>query len=53
MSKSTHHILCISGGKDPTAQALYRRDRVSESEHYIAFLALHCCFLGKLSLRED
>jgi hypothetical protein len=53
MSKTTRHILCMSGGKDPTAQALYRRDRVSESEDHIALLALHCCFLGKLSLRED
>jgi hypothetical protein len=53
MSKPTRHILCMYGGKDPTAQALYRRDRVSEAEHRIAFLAFHCCRRKKMSLRED
>jgi hypothetical protein len=33
MSKQTRHILCMSGGKDSTALALYMRDRVSEMEY--------------------
>jgi 3'-phosphoadenosine 5'-phosphosulfate sulfotransferase (PAPS reductase)/FAD synthetase len=33
MSKPARHILCMSGGKDSTALALYMRDRVSEMEY--------------------
>lgn len=33
MSESTRHILCMSGGKDSTALALYMRDRVPEMEY--------------------
>lgn len=33
MSKSPRHILCMSGGKDSTALALYMRDRVPEMEY--------------------
>ena len=29
----TRHILCMSGGKDSTALALYMRDRVPEMEY--------------------
>ena len=53
MSKSTRNILFMSGCKNSTAQALCRRDRVSESKHCIAVLAPYFCRHGKLSLRED
>ncbi|OQB95065.1 MAG: hypothetical protein BWX84_00073 [Verrucomicrobia bacterium ADurb.Bin118] len=33
MSKPTRHILCMSGGKDSTALALYMRDRVKDMEY--------------------
>ncbi|MBA5865397.1 MAG: phosphoadenosine phosphosulfate reductase family protein [Nitrospira sp. CR1.3] len=33
MSQHTRHILCMSGGKDSTALALYMRDRVKEIEY--------------------
>jgi 3'-phosphoadenosine 5'-phosphosulfate sulfotransferase (PAPS reductase)/FAD synthetase len=33
MSKATRHILCMSGGKDSTALALYMRDRVQDMEY--------------------
>ena len=33
MSQSTRHILCMSGGKDSTALALYMRDRVEDMEY--------------------
>ncbi len=33
MSKPTRHILCMSGGKDSTALALYMRDRVQDMEY--------------------
>jgi 3'-phosphoadenosine 5'-phosphosulfate sulfotransferase (PAPS reductase)/FAD synthetase len=33
MSDPTRHILCMSGGKDSTALALYMRDRVPEMEY--------------------
>ena len=33
MSQSTRHILCMSGGKDSTALALYMRDRVQDMEY--------------------
>jgi 3'-phosphoadenosine 5'-phosphosulfate sulfotransferase (PAPS reductase)/FAD synthetase len=33
MSNSPRHILCMSGGKDSTALALYMRDRVPEMEY--------------------
>lgn len=33
MSKTTRHILCMSGGKDSTALALYMRDRVKDMEY--------------------
>jgi 3'-phosphoadenosine 5'-phosphosulfate sulfotransferase (PAPS reductase)/FAD synthetase len=33
MGKPTRHILCMSGGKDSTALALYMRDRVPEMEY--------------------
>ena len=33
MSKSTRHILCMSGGKDSTALALYMRDRNPDMEY--------------------
>ncbi|MHA3771872.1 phosphoadenosine phosphosulfate reductase domain-containing protein [Verrucomicrobiota bacterium sgz303538] len=33
MSKPTRHILCMSGGKDSTALALYMRDRIPEMEY--------------------
>lgn len=36
MSKSVRHILCMSGGKDSTALALYMRDRVQEMEYVFA-----------------
>jgi 3'-phosphoadenosine 5'-phosphosulfate sulfotransferase (PAPS reductase)/FAD synthetase len=32
MTDSTRHILCMSGGKDSTALALYMRDRVPNME---------------------
>lgn len=33
MSQGTRHILCMSGGKDSTALALYMRDRVQDMEY--------------------
>lgn len=33
MTENTRHILCMSGGKDSTALALYMRDRVPEMEY--------------------
>ena len=33
MSKTTRHILCMSGGKDSTALALYMRDRNPDIEY--------------------
>lgn len=33
MSEPTRHILCMSGGKDSTALALYMRDRVPDMEY--------------------
>ena len=33
MDKAIRHILCMSGGKDSTALALYMRDRVSDMEY--------------------
>jgi len=33
MSEATRHILCMSGGKDSTALALYMRDRVPNMEY--------------------
>jgi 3'-phosphoadenosine 5'-phosphosulfate sulfotransferase (PAPS reductase)/FAD synthetase len=33
MSRSARHILCMSGGKDSTALAIYMRDRVPEMEY--------------------
>src|SRR4051812_42129362 len=33
MSNPTRHILCMSGGKDSTALALYMRDRVKDMEY--------------------
>src|SRR6202162_3783546 len=33
MTDSTRHILCMSGGKDSTALALFMRDRVPEMEY--------------------
>ena len=33
MSDQTRHILCLSGGKDSTALALYMRDRVANMEY--------------------
>ena len=33
MTHSVRHILCMSGGKDSTALALYMRDRVSDMEY--------------------
>lgn len=33
MNELTRHILCMSGGKDSTALALYMRDRVPEMEY--------------------
>ena len=33
MSKPTRHILCMSGGKDSTALAVYMRDRVNDMEY--------------------
>jgi 3'-phosphoadenosine 5'-phosphosulfate sulfotransferase (PAPS reductase)/FAD synthetase len=33
MVESTRHILCMSGGKDSTALALYMRDRIPEMEY--------------------
>jgi 3'-phosphoadenosine 5'-phosphosulfate sulfotransferase (PAPS reductase)/FAD synthetase len=33
MTESTRHILCMSGGKDSTALALFMRDRVPEMEY--------------------
>ncbi len=33
MNEPTRHILCMSGGKDSTALALYMRDRVAEMEY--------------------
>lgn len=33
MTETTRHILCMSGGKDSTALALYMRDRVPEMEY--------------------
>jgi len=33
MSEPTRHILCLSGGKDSTALALFMRDRVADMEY--------------------
>jgi 3'-phosphoadenosine 5'-phosphosulfate sulfotransferase (PAPS reductase)/FAD synthetase len=33
MDKRTRHILCMSGGKDSTALALYMRDRIPDMEY--------------------
>src|SRR5690242_20121083 len=33
MPDATRHILCMSGGKDSTALALYMRDRVPDMEY--------------------
>ena len=33
MTNPTRHILCMSGGKDSTALALYMRDRVPQMEY--------------------
>ena len=33
MTDSTRHILCMSGGKDSTALALYMRDRIPQMEY--------------------
>jgi 3'-phosphoadenosine 5'-phosphosulfate sulfotransferase (PAPS reductase)/FAD synthetase len=33
MSKAPRHILCMSGGKDSTALAIYMKDRVPEMEY--------------------
>jgi 3'-phosphoadenosine 5'-phosphosulfate sulfotransferase (PAPS reductase)/FAD synthetase len=33
MTENTRHILCMSGGKDSTALALFMRDRVPEMEY--------------------
>ena len=33
MPETTRHILCMSGGKDSTALALYMRDRIPEMEY--------------------
>ena len=33
MTNPPRHILCMSGGKDSTALALYMRDRVPEMEY--------------------
>ena len=33
MSQPTRHILCMSGGKDSTALALYMRDRIPDMEY--------------------
>ncbi len=33
MNQATRHILCMSGGKDSTALALYMRDRVQDMEY--------------------
>src|SRR5437870_13553213 len=33
MTEKTRHILCMSGGKDSTALAIYMRDRVPEMEY--------------------
>jgi 3'-phosphoadenosine 5'-phosphosulfate sulfotransferase (PAPS reductase)/FAD synthetase len=33
MSTPTRHILCLSGGKDSTALALYMRDRIPDMEY--------------------
>lgn len=33
MSETTRHILCLSGGKDSTALALFMRDRVADMEY--------------------
>lgn len=33
MTENTRHILCMSGGKDSTALALYMRDRVPQMEY--------------------
>lgn len=33
MTENTRHILCMSGGKDSTALALYMRDRVLDMEY--------------------
>ena len=33
MDKPTRHVLCMSGGKDSTALALFMRDRVPEMEY--------------------
>ena len=32
-AKATRHILCMSGGKDSTALALYMRDRQEDMEY--------------------
>lgn len=62
MSESTRHILCMSGGKDSTALALYMRDRVPEMEYVFCdtdkelketYEYLNCveAFLGKPIIR--
>src|SRR6266568_728090 len=33
MTEQARHILCMSGGKDSTALALYMRDRVKDMEY--------------------
>src|SRR3989441_6223689 len=33
LAKTTRHILCMSGGKDSTALALYMRDRQEDMEY--------------------
>lgn len=33
MRKPTRHILCLSGGKDSTALAIYMRDRIQDMEY--------------------
>ena len=56
--QKVRHILCLSGGKDSTALALYMRDRVPEMEYAFAdtgeelpetyeYLALLEAYLGK------
>ncbi|MEK7762794.1 MAG: phosphoadenosine phosphosulfate reductase family protein, partial [Nitrospirota bacterium] len=62
MSQPTRHILCMSGGKDSTALALYMRDRVKEMEYIFCdtdkeltetYEYLNCveAFLGKKIVR--
>ena len=62
MSKPTRHILCMSGGKDSTALALYMRDRNLDMEYVFCdtdkeltetYEYLNCveAFLGKKIVR--